>query len=96
MSEPVHVIPVGAADAWVELGRALTETGPPPCEISGLPEAWWSKSPALVAEALDGCSWCRVADACLEFALRAREREGTWGGRTAAERQELAAGGGVP
>lgn len=35
------------------------------------------------------CSECPVRQDCLEFAITVREKEGIWGGATAAERQSL-------
>jgi WhiB family transcriptional regulator, redox-sensing transcriptional regulator len=37
------------------------------------------------------CAGCPVRAACLEHALRTRERFGVWGGLTEEERQELLA-----
>jgi WhiB family redox-sensing transcriptional regulator len=35
------------------------------------------------------CQMCPVREACLEFAIAAREKEGVWGGLTARERRRL-------
>jgi len=35
------------------------------------------------------CNVCPVREACLEFALAAREREGVWGGATERERRRI-------
>ena len=35
------------------------------------------------------CDACPVREACLEFALAAREREGVWGGATERERRRI-------
>ena len=35
------------------------------------------------------CEACPVREACLEFALAAREREGVWGGATERERRRI-------
>lgn len=35
------------------------------------------------------CDVCPVREACLEFALAAREREGVWGGATERERRRI-------
>lgn len=40
-----------------------------------------------VAKAI--CAQCPVAEACLEYALAAREHEGVWGGTTARERRRI-------
>ena len=35
------------------------------------------------------CAVCPVREACLEFALTAREKDGVWGGLTARERRRV-------
>ncbi len=35
------------------------------------------------------CGECAVRVACLEFALRAREKQGVWGGATERERRRI-------
>ncbi len=35
------------------------------------------------------CAECPVQQDCLEFAITVREKDGVWGGATAAERQRL-------
>jgi WhiB family redox-sensing transcriptional regulator len=35
------------------------------------------------------CRVCNVREACLEFALAAREREGVWGGATERDRRRI-------
>lgn len=40
-----------------------------------------------VAAAREVCSGCPVRQACLEYALAAREPDGVWGGLTAKERR---------
>ena len=35
------------------------------------------------------CEQCPVREACLEFAISAREKDGVWGGMTARERRRL-------
>jgi WhiB family redox-sensing transcriptional regulator len=40
-------------------------------------------------EAKSICAICPVREACLEFALAHREREGIWGGATERERRRL-------
>lgn len=44
---------------------------------------------ALDEEARQICAHCPVRQACLDYALDAREPHGTWGGLTPAERTEL-------
>ena len=46
-----------------------------------------SEEEADVAKAI--CSVCSVRQACLEYALAKREREGVWGGATERERRRL-------
>lgn len=41
------------------------------------------------AQAKSICAVCPVREACLEFALSAREKDGVWGGLTARERRRL-------
>jgi WhiB family redox-sensing transcriptional regulator len=40
-------------------------------------------------EAKAVCASCTVRQACLEYALAAREREGVWGGLTERERRRI-------
>lgn len=44
---------------------------------------------ADAAEAKAVCAQCSVRQACLEFALAHREREGIWGGATERERRRI-------
>jgi WhiB family transcriptional regulator, redox-sensing transcriptional regulator len=41
----------------------------------------------LAAKAI--CAQCPVREACLEYALASREKEGVWGGLTARERRRV-------
>jgi WhiB family redox-sensing transcriptional regulator len=41
------------------------------------------------APALEVCASCPVREACLDFALRTRQNDGVWGGRTETERRKL-------
>jgi len=41
------------------------------------------------AEAKAICAECPVREACLEYALTTREKEGVWGGMTARERRRV-------
>jgi WhiB family transcriptional regulator, redox-sensing transcriptional regulator len=43
--------------------------------------------PAEVAKAV--CAGCNVQAACLEYALRYREKQGVWGGATERERRRI-------
>jgi WhiB family redox-sensing transcriptional regulator len=40
-------------------------------------------------EAQSICALCPVREACLEYALTAREKEGVWGGLTERERRRV-------
>jgi len=40
-------------------------------------------------EAKSICELCPVQDACLEYAIAAREKDGVWGGLTARERRRV-------
>jgi WhiB family redox-sensing transcriptional regulator len=44
---------------------------------------------ADAAEAKEICAECPVRQACLEYALAHREREGVWGGATERERRRI-------
>jgi len=71
----------------------VDQIGAVPCRTSD-PEAWWpdrrevDELPARMA--LDACSVCDARDACLDYALAAREAEGIWGAATPADRIKLA------
>jgi len=88
---PVLPIPAAAVDEWRQLVDALRQHGPTPREDPATRELWHStRGPEVAAEAVFGCSRCPVLDACGAYALAADERDGVWGGTTAAERRELA------
>ncbi|MGI8663714.1 MAG: WhiB family transcriptional regulator [Acidimicrobiales bacterium] len=60
------------------------------CACRGLdPEIFFpvSDEEAEVAKAV--CGGCVVREACLEYALGCRERDGVWGGRTEKERRRI-------
>jgi len=42
-----------------------------------------------VENAKEVCATCHVREACLEYALSAREKEGIWGGCTDRERRRI-------
>jgi len=46
-----------------------------------------SEEEAVVAKAV--CAACPVRQACLEFALVSRERDGVWGGATEKDRRRM-------
>jgi len=53
------------------------------------PDAFYpaSEEEADVAKAI--CAQCPVREACLEYALANRERDGVWGGATERERRRI-------
>lgn len=51
------------------------------------PEIFYPVSDEDAEEAKAICATCPVREACLEYSLRAREREGVWGGLTERERR---------
>ncbi len=52
-------------------------------------ELFFAKTRVDERAALAVCSACPVVEACLEFALEARERFGVWGGTHERERRRL-------
>ena len=46
-----------------------------------------SEEEAVVAKTV--CTSCPVREACLEFALASRERDGVWGGATERDRRRM-------
>ena len=53
------------------------------------PQIFYPASEEEAAAAKSVCAQCDVREACLEFALGSREREGVWGGATERERRRL-------
>jgi len=53
------------------------------------PEIFYPTSEEEASAAKSVCAQCDVREACLEFALGSREREGVWGGATERERRRL-------
>jgi len=53
------------------------------------PEIFYPASDEEADAAKSVCAECDVREACLEFALLSREREGVWGGATERERRRL-------
>lgn len=53
------------------------------------PEVFYPVSEEDAEEAKAICSMCPVRQACLEYALAHREREGVWGGATERERRRI-------
>lgn len=64
----------------------------PPCQITD-PDLWYGSEddPASTRfrEAKKMCSYCPAIQACLTYALEAREQFGVWGGLSPAERDAL-------
>ena len=53
------------------------------------PAIFYPPSEEEAEEAKAICAACPVRQACLEYALAARERDGVWGGATERERRRL-------
>ena len=53
------------------------------------PEIFYPVSDVDAAEAKSICAVCPVREACLEYALANRERDGVWGGATERERRRM-------
>jgi WhiB family transcriptional regulator, redox-sensing transcriptional regulator len=53
------------------------------------PEVFFPASDEDAEEAKEICAVCPVREACLEYALAHREREGVWGGCTERERRRM-------
>ena len=53
------------------------------------PNIFYPVSDDDAEEAKAVCSSCPVRQACLEYSLAAREREGVWGGLTERERRRI-------
>ena len=50
---------------------------------------WFSEEKEEIKMAKEACKKCPVADKCLEFAVRNKERFGVWGGFTTRERNKI-------
>jgi len=53
------------------------------------PEIFYPVTDEEAEEAKAICGACGVREACLEFALTNRERDGVWGGATERERRRM-------
>jgi WhiB family redox-sensing transcriptional regulator len=53
------------------------------------PDIFYPVSDDASEEAKAICASCSVRQACLEYSLSAREREGVWGGLTERERRRI-------
>jgi len=53
------------------------------------PDVFYPVTDEDAQEAKSICSGCQVREACLEFALVNRERDGVWGGATERERRRI-------
>lgn len=80
-------IPAEALREWRRLAAALEAHGPAPCE-KGDAERWWPAGGRTPPDplAVQSCAECAARVECLAYALAAGERQGVWGGLTAAER----------
>ena len=90
---------VGRPLGWTHATATVHPAGPPvglarerwrlAAACRGLPTAlFFSDDTADEAEAIATCATCRVADACLSYAIEHAEF-GIWGGRTPEERKRL-------
>lgn len=87
VSAPEPLIPARCAAEWLALADALVGLVPP-CESS--PESWWD--PAMHEAAAVACGPCAAREACLAYAVAAREKWGVWGGLAPGERSVLRSG----
>mgnify|MGYP003378111403 CR=1 FL=1 len=69
------------------LEQLLAKWGPVACQMSALPDAWFSL--ALEDDAVAACLGCAVRTECGEYAVAADERYGVWGGLTEADRRAI-------
>jgi WhiB family redox-sensing transcriptional regulator len=53
------------------------------------PDIFYPASDEEAEEAKAICAQCPVREACLEYALANRERDGVWGGATERERRRM-------
>lgn len=53
------------------------------------PDVFYPPSDEEAEEAKSICRVCPVREACLEYALANRERDGVWGGATERERRRI-------
>ena len=53
------------------------------------PEIFHPHNDESAERAKELCARCPVREACLEYALVAREKDGVWGGLTARERRRI-------
>lgn len=75
-------IPQHALEAYRAIGAALTS--PAPCQGEDMDR--WHGNAEAQRWAAEQCLDCPAMTACLSYARRAGERDGTWGGATAKER----------
>lgn len=78
-------VPAHALPAFLALHEQITRTGPTPCADVTIRDLW-TGSQAEQTIAADRCIECPVMTACAAFAATAQEREGTYGGLTARQR----------
>lgn len=79
-------VPDHARDEWEQLHDTLAaHQEPAPC--AGPDRDHWTGSAAQQQQAAARCLDCPAMVACATYARTAGERDGTWGGLTAAERR---------
>lgn len=77
---------------YTKLEKAIAEAPViPPCQTTD-PDIWFAEREEYgnhyrIAKQL--CNQCPVINDCLEYALRAGEQEGVWGGLSPRERQRM-------
>lgn len=92
---PSWQVPARAMREWHQLAASLALLEEQPaCE--GQPELWWERPSTPAGQraeesAVAECALCPVVAACASYAIAAGEREGVWGGMTAAERRTAVA-----
>jgi len=77
-------------DAWKELIALNTQSWRLQARCRGVdPDIFFPVSDEDAADAKVICSYCPVREACLEWALSTREKNGVWGGLTERERRRV-------
>lgn len=88
LNTPLHFIRdnPGLAVKFIDLVDAARDNAVP-CQND--PELWWSLHGPDILEAKRLCVGCPIRVACGEWALRANENEGVWGGLSASDRLSI-------
>jgi WhiB family redox-sensing transcriptional regulator len=77
---------------YTKLEKAIKEAPViPPCQVTD-PELWFAEredngNHYRIAKKL--CQQCPVVNECLEYAIKAGEQDGVWGGLAPRERQQI-------